>query len=45
MDLAEELNIDPVRDSKIMANVASIMVNKMGFKKSKQKGYKGFKRL
>lgn len=45
MDLAEELEIDAVRDNKVMAKVSNIMVNKFGFKKQKNGNYRGFKRL
>ncbi|MFJ6921819.1 VapE domain-containing protein [Lactobacillus gallinarum] len=44
-DLAHELNIDPVKDSKIMSSVNSIMINKMNFKKARENGIRGFKRV
>lgn len=44
-DLAHQLNIDPVKDNKIMSKVSKIMINKMGFKKSKRNNARGFKRL
>lgn len=44
-DLAYELEIDPVRDNKIMSKVSKIMVNKFNFKKKKRNGLQGFERL